>query len=377
MTSLVYSPDGTKLAVATEGNLQIWNLRLLREQLRAMNLDWPEAGSKSTTLPSFVAFQDGRVLPGRGNTAAMIIGGVALAIVFALAQQRYQRRVLAGYLQADALITRRNEELRAAQAELAHSQKMRALGTLAAGIAHDFNNLLSVIRMSNKLIKRAAANDPEVRENVAEIETAVQQGKSVVQSMLGYSRSESDRVGPVSLPEVVEDSVGLLSKQFLSGLTLKLELAEEAPCINGSRGQVEQILLNLVVNAAEAMKGQSHGELRLVVRPVAALPGRLVLSPRAGGPYVELLVADTGPGIPLETLPRVFDAFFTTKAVGVTQGAGLGLSTVYTIAERAGYGIAVDSTPGRGAAFHMFFPVSEASKEGAPHSHTDNRVGPA
>src|SRR6185312_17125335 len=130
---------------------------------------------------------------------------------FALASLRRHREAIAGYLAAETKAARRNREFEIAKVELMHSQKMQALGTLAAGIAHDFNNLLSVIRMSNKLIGREAKENETIRENVIEIEQAVQQGKSVVGSMLGYSREASDAPGPFSLPELVEDTVALLS----------------------------------------------------------------------------------------------------------------------------------------------------------------------
>ncbi|HVY70764.1 MAG TPA: ATP-binding protein, partial [Verrucomicrobiae bacterium] len=328
--------------------------------------DTTAAPMAETATPARQDFLRGESLSHRGTVAALIVLGVALAMAFALVQQRYQRRLLAGYLEVDALVTRRNAELQTAQAELGHSQKMRALGTLAAGIAHDFNNLLSVIRMSNKLVSRAGGGNPEIKENVDEIETAVQQGKTVVNSMLGYSRRDNDSQGPISLLDVVEDGVGLLSKQFLSGLTLKLDLDEDAPPVGGSHGQIEQILLNLLVNAAEAM--QRQGELRIAVRRVASLPRQLVLAPRPVGSCVELLVADTGPGIAPEVLPRVFEAFFTTKSPGVGQGTGLGLSTVYTIAENAGYGIAAETSPGKGATFRVFFPAAQGERD----SHTDN-----
>src|SRR6185312_16461913 len=125
---------------------------------------------------------------------------------FALASLRRHREAIAGYLAAETKAARRNREFEIAKVELMHSQKMQALGTLAAGMAHDFNNLLSVIRMSNKLIGRESKGNADIQENVAGIEQAVMQGKSVVGSMLGYARNESEIIGPTDVGAVVEDT---------------------------------------------------------------------------------------------------------------------------------------------------------------------------
>ena len=183
----------------------------------------------------------------------------------------------------------------------------------------------------------------------------MQQGKKVVRSMLGYSRDDADEAGPFALPELVEDTVALLSKQFLSGIALTLELDRDTSLVRGSRSRLEQILLNLIVNAAEAMGGS--GSLRISVRGTASQPERLVLRARESASYVELDVVDSGPGIASEILPRIFEPFFTTKHRGIVRGTGLGLSTVYSIAEQDGLGLAVETEPGRGTRFRVFIPV--------------------
>jgi two-component system cell cycle sensor histidine kinase/response regulator CckA len=237
---------------------------------------------------------------------------------------------------------------------------MKALGTLAAGIAHDFNNLLSVIRLSNDVIAQDAGNKSSVREEVQSIENAVQQGRSVVRSMLGYSREAGDKTAFYSVGDVVADTVSLLSKQFLGGIVLTLDVDPATPPVWGAPSRLEQILLNLVVNAAEAMKG--HGQLVIQMRAGNQLPEKLVLRPMQSEKYVELSVRDSGPGIAAEVLPRIFDPFFTTKIVGASPGTGLGLSTVYTIAQQDGLGLAVQTTPGEGTTFRLWMPVVENPK---------------
>jgi len=152
----------------------------------------------------------------------------------------------------------------------------------------------------------------------------------------------------------VQDLMTLLSKQFLSGLTLQLDLDPATPAIRGDRSRLEQILLNLVVNAAEAMKGA--GQLRLVVRPQGVPEPSYRLRPRAADNYVEVIVADTGPGIPPETLPRIFEPFFTTKHMADVRGTGLGLSIVYTLAQADGLGISLESGSPQGTAFRITIP---------------------
>jgi signal transduction histidine kinase len=269
------------------------------------------------------------------------------------------------FVESEAMVHQRNRELEVAKVELMHSQKMKALGTLAAGIAHDFNNLLSVIRMSNKLIGRAVRNQEDVAEEVTHIEEAVQQGKQVVSSMLGYSREQPDDNSVCDLDEMVEETVSLLTREFLSGLELTLALDREVPAVHVGRGHLEQILLNLLVNAAEAMKRQGKLEIGVHCRG-ANLEADFVLRPRAASRYVELSVSDSGPGIAADVLPHIFEPFFTTKSSGAGQGTGLGLSMVYTIAEQDGLGILVRTVPGRGTTFIVLIPCAPEAQFSGP-----------
>jgi signal transduction histidine kinase len=363
---VVFSPDGRYLAAGTEANVQLWNLEQLKAQLSPTGLNWDRPRKQSVVGSTKVDTHE--------NLTQVIIptvyGAIVLTVGLALLLLRHQRQVLARYQDVDAAIAERNEQLAATQQELLHGQKMRALGTLAAGIAHDFNNLLSVIRVSNTLVARRAKEDGAIRENTAEIEQAVQQGKNVVQAMLGYSREDSDQLQPFILAELVEDVVALLSKQFLTGITLTLDLDRSAPALVLPRARIEQLLLNLVVNASEAMEGK--GRLTLVVRAASQAGGLHILEPVKASTYAQLIVADSGPGIAPEILPRIFEPFFTTKTMGANRGTGLGLSMVYTIARDCGLGILVESEPGRGARFCIVFPAAKEG-EGEPPAR-DSRI---
>jgi signal transduction histidine kinase len=371
ITSLAFNRNGNFLAARAENReIHVWNLREIRRELSSMGLDYvvgrevsgdPSDKADPSDLSATPHSSPLATTPGTPThwPVALPLGGAVLALGFGVYTFRYQRQLVRSYDEVERLVSERNRALQQARADLWHSQKMKALGTLAAGIAHDFNNLLSVIRLSNDFLRRGVASNPDLVEEADAIEQAVQQGKSVVESMLGYSRSQADAPQAVRVPDVVEETLGLLSQQFLSGTRLTLELDRETPPVVLSRGRLGQILLNLIVNAAEAMNGA--GQLAITVRPLAELPGAgLVLAPREAPSYVELVVADSGPGIAPDVLPRIFEPFFTTKNVGATRGTGLGLSMVYSAAQADGLGLAVESTPGRGTTFRVVIPRRDA-----------------
>jgi two-component system, cell cycle sensor histidine kinase and response regulator CckA len=177
--------------------------------------------------------------------------------------------------------------------------------------------------------------------------------------VLGYARAEKNDGEPTDVSAVVEEAVSLLSREFLSGIALTLELERDAPPVSIGRGPLEQILLNLVVNASEAMQGE--GRLKIVVHERPSAPSQpCVLRPNTAGQYVELSVIDSGPGIAPEIRDRMFEPFFTTKRSGAKAGTGLGLSLVYSIAQQWGLGLGVESEPGNGARFTLLIPVESA-----------------
>ena len=357
VNSIRLSHDGGVLVTASATDkLQVWQLDALRQKLAPVKLDWrappPDTPEHSPEKP-----EAGTTVQ---TTLLLSLIGFALAALLALATLRRHRHAISGYLAAETKAAGRNRELEVAKVELMHSQKMQALGTLATGIAHDFNNLLSVIRMSNKLIGRETKSNPDIQENVADIEQAVIQGKHVVGSMLGYARTEDETAGPTDVGTVVEDTVSLLSKEFLSGITLTLELDRDVPTVNVGRGRLEQVLLNLIVNASEAMQGKGKLKIALHSRP-ALPPKRYALRPNPAAQYLELSVVDSGPGIAPEIQPRLFEPFFTTKRAGAKAGTGLGLSLVFTIAQQDGLGLSVESEPNKGATFTLMIPVDSVT----------------
>lgn len=362
ITDLSFGPDGDFLAAATDHReVQIWDLGRLERELTDLGLPWEIARSSGRgTVQATKEPAASRVDPGLALWLSVF--GAGLVGLFALYSLWHHRRLIAAYAEVEAIAAENRRELKSAQSQLLHSEKMKALGTLAAGIAHDFNNLLSIIRMAGQLVQRELQPTGNAKQNLEDIEQAAVQGKNIVRSILGYSRQPGDPNQPYSVNTVVGETLAMLSKQFLSGIVLTLELAPETPAVTGDKSRLEQILLNLIVNASEAMAG--NGKLRLSVR--LRLDGRTrILAPRPAAEYVELTVQDFGPGIAPEILPRMFEPFFSTKQSGQQRGTGLGLTTVYTIAQQDGLGLDVETVVGQGTAFRVLLPVGRSPGEKA------------
>ncbi|MDB6029455.1 MAG: putative Histidine kinase [Verrucomicrobiales bacterium] len=356
INSVRLSLDGSTLVMATASDMvEVWRMGQLRKELTAMKINWGATQEQVST-----AIDPTQRSSGSWKMIVMSsMGGSMLVALLVLLTLRRHHIAIKRFVVAEADAAERNRELDVAKVELMHSQKMQALGTLATGISHDFNNLLSVVRMSNKLIGRQAPADAGIQEHVADIEQAVLQGKSVVNSILGYARPEKDSGEPTDLGTVVEEAVSLLSREFLSGIALTLELERNVPKVEVPRGPLEQILLNLLVNASEAMHGEGRLKISLHSRP--SLPMRTYsLRPFPAEQYLELSVIDSGPGIAPEIRDRLFEPFFTTKRSGAKAGTGLGLSLVYSLAQQAGLGLSIESDLGKGANFTVTIPIGAA-----------------
>lgn len=354
------SPDGRWLGVFA-GQVYLYDLQKLHRELDALGLDWqkdnqplapaaPKISTAERTPRGFLANAGG----GPGNLATLIPGGLLLALGLGGLTQRYHRRLLATYFELETTAARRNESLMRAQAELQHGHKMQALGNLAAGIAHDFNNLLSVISISNQLTAERTKGDADLEENHQLINQSVAHGRAVVRSLLGHSRESQDR-SSFSVNQAVRDTALLLRQQFLQGIHLHLDLDTPTPAVTGVRTRLDQILLNLIVNAAEAL--ENKGELRLGVSVVSTLPEQILLRPHQAAEWIEVTVADNGPGMTAEIKAQVFEPFFSTKQTSTRPGTGLGLSMVHAISESAGFGLGLESESGHGATFRIYIPV--------------------
>jgi two-component system cell cycle sensor histidine kinase/response regulator CckA len=246
------------------------------------------------------------------------------------------------------------EEKEKLEAQLQRAQKMEAVGTLAGGVAHDFNNLLMSIQGNISLMLLAMDPTHPHYERLKRTEERVQSGARLAKQLLGYARKGRYEVKPTSLNQLVEETAetfGITRK----GITIHKEFAEGLFDIEVDRGQMEQVLLNLFINAADAMpKG---GNLILKTRDTTHEGIKDIVYDAKPGNYVLLTVTDTGIGMDNETQERIFDPFFTTKERG--RGTGLGLASVYGIIKAHGGYINVESGKEHGTTFSIYLPASE------------------
>ncbi len=243
--------------------------------------------------------------------------------------------------------------------QLRQSQKMEAIGQLAGGIAHDFNNILSVIRNYAGFVRDEFGPDDPARDDVAEIVHASDRASELVRQLLAFSRKDVLDPQMLDLNDVVADTHKLLRRTMSENLSLAVELTPGNLKTRLDSGQLEQVLLNLVVNARDAMPDGGALTIETGYEIVDHRNSRQH-SKLKEGHYVRLSVRDTGCGMTDEVKVRIFEPFFTTKRPG--EGTGLGLAMVYGIVEGAGGHIAVDSTPGKGSSFTLYFPASDAEK---------------
>ena len=258
------------------------------------------------------------------------------------------------------------------EAQFLQAQKMEAIGTLAGGIAHDFNNLLMVIQGNASLMLLNVDPSHPHYEMLLGIVKQVQSGSKLSNQLLGYARKGRYEVKPFQLNQLVEE----ISKAFgrtRREITVHRELADDLFPIEGDLGQIEQILMNLFVNAADAMPEGGDIVLRTVNIPHGDMKGKLY-NPKPGD-YVLLTVTDTGIGMDPKTVQRIFEPFFTTKELG--RGTGLGLASVYGIVKGHGGYVDVESEKGRGTTFKIYLPASkrEVYKTIEPPHHISKGTG--
>ena len=253
--------------------------------------------------------------------------------------------------------------------QLRQAQKMEAVGRLAGGIAHDFNNLLMVIQgYGDLLAERLPAGDP-LRRNAEQIQMASQKASSLTRQLLAFSRKQMLAPKILNVQSVVADMEKILRRLIGEDIQLETSSAQDLGLIKADRSQIEQVILNLAVNARDAMPqgGRLTIETANVELDASYSHPPAVLSP---GKYVMLAVTDNGCGMDAETQAHVFEPFFTTKEKG--KGTGLGLATVYGVVKQSGGYVWVYSEPGRGTSFKIYLPRVEESA--APASRDGNRM---
>jgi PAS domain S-box-containing protein len=272
-------------------------------------------------------------------------GGFAgVVLVFRDVTEKYE---------AEATRTRLEEELRQAH-------KLEAIGRLAGGIAHDFNNLLTVIKGYSEIIRDELPRIHELHPLVEDICTASTRASELTRQLLVFSRRQVLSTQPMDLNETVKGAMRLVSRLITESIEIRADYRANLPRINADPLQVEQVVMNLAVNARDAMPG---GGRLLLSTGVGSLDADRARAVGCSGPgeFCTLTVSDTGHGMDATTRSRIFEPFFTTKGVG--GGTGLGLATVYGIVRQTGGFIEVDSEPGKGARFTVWFPQARVQEE--------------
>ncbi len=257
-------------------------------------------------------------------------------------------------------------EQRLLEAQLRQAQKMEAVGQLAGGVAHDFNNLLTVIKGYCRLVTDDPQPEEKVRANVAQIESAAERAAALTQHLLAFSRKQVLQPKVIDLNALVENLQKMLRPLIGEGIELSIALAPNVGAVKADPGQIEQVIMNLIMNARDAVAGRGRITVETANIQVDEEYSRDHDGVRPGS-YVMLAVSDTGVGMDPQTKARIFEPFFTTKELG--RGTGLGLSTVYGIVKQSGGHIWVYSEPGQGTTFKVYFARVESPVAVVPQSH--------
>jgi PAS domain S-box-containing protein len=269
---------------------------------------------------------------------------------FTITPQRLRDRVV-GMIGIARDITERKK----LEENLRQAQKMESLGTLAGGIAHDFNNILAIILGHASLHKKQESTPEKFSQSIEAIVSATNRGAGLVRQLLTFARKTDTFVEPIELNATIQDLLKLLHETFPKTVLIDTYLAPDLPLINGDSTQINQVLINLCVNARDAMP--AGGKLAIATKMVSGSSVRLRFPDAFAHKYEQIDVTDTGFGMDEATRSRIFEPFFTTKERG--KGVGLGLAVVFGIISSHNGFIYVDSSRGKGTSFHIVFPVPE------------------
>ena len=330
----------------------------------------PHMADKAEEYSKRVIASGEPVLDMRASTAANQPEGRSLEMILNF----YPVRTSTGEVLGAAIVIIDVTERSLLEEQMRQAQKLEAVGRIASGVAHDFNNLLTVIRSYCDLVLLDMPADWQSREELEEIRSAADRAAALARQLLSFSRKQVVLPRPMILNEIVTAMESMLARVLPAEVAHTVRLDQNLGTIKADTGQVEQVILNLAINAADAMR--TGGTLTIITENTtldfehSGQHGGVV-----PGEYVLLTVSDTGVGMDKSTLSHIFEPFFTTKPVG--EGTGLGLSTVYGIVQQYDGHVLVESEPGAGTTFRVYFPrVSEPVAGVVPAAAKPNRTTP-
>ena len=293
-------------------------------------------------------------------------------------ERRVQERT-ADLKQANAALLRTFEEQKKLEEQLRHAQKMESIGTLAGGIAHDFNNILTIIQGYAELIGEEQLTEQEIDKSLKTIDQQIKRGTSMVRQLLTVARRTETQLAPIDANDLVLTISELIKQSFPKIIDVALDLDPGLPTVMADSNQLSQALLNICVNARDAML--AGGKLTVRTERIDENKAREHRLEAGTESYVSIVISDTGMGMKEEVRERIFEPFFTTKGIG--EGTGLGLAIVYGIVKEHNGFIDVESKPGRGTTFRLYLPVLRAEgkssvdeivkREGASRKYASGR----
>ena len=241
------------------------------------------------------------------------------------------------------------------ETKLVQAQKMETVGQLTGGIAHDFNNILGVISSSAQLLMMEPGQNPETQETLDRIQRSVGRGASLSDQLLSFSRKQPLRPTLIDLNDLFDKTGEILDRYLGDGVEVRTDVPGDAWCVNADQNQLDNAILNLAINARDAMADVGHLSITVQNIQVNGNTGSPQIPDLKPGPYVKIEVADTGSGMTPDVLEKVFEPFFTTKEVG--QGSGMGLSMVYGFAKQSGGTVTIESKVDVGTAVTLYLPA--------------------
>ncbi len=245
--------------------------------------------------------------------------------------------------------------------QVRQAQKVEAIGTLAGGIAHQFNNILAIIRGYAELSYETLSENSVLKRNLQHVVTASDRARDLVNQILIFSQQAKEGQKPLDLNAIINDSLGLLQSSLPTNIELRQDIESSVGFILAESNQIRQLIVNLCKNATQAI-GKQNGVIEVSLKKVVLGPEKMTgLKNLEPGLYMKLTVSDTGHGMEQKVKERIFDPFYTTKSTG--EGMGMGLAVIHGIVKTCGGDVQVESKPGKGTAFHLFFPCVDFEKK--------------